>query len=250
MFQKKSQLSIFILIGIVLVIAVAFVLIYLAPASQDTGKVETNDDAHITGFVEGCIDQKSKQALFYLGFIGGGTKQDFFTHYYEYDDYYRIPYYYYDDKSAIDSIKIEKVLSNFMDDNLKYCIKSFRNFNDAEFEYSDPRTEVFIKENEVLFNVDFPVKIKKLNKEFSIGPVFTSKIPLRLKKIEEASRNIAKKAQQDPEIIDWNYLTELGEQNFNATAYTGYDSTIIYRITDNQNKIDNKEYVYQFCVKI
>ncbi len=249
----------FIIIGIILLACVSFVFFYLSlETDQDSSKEDTGKDQHIIGFIEGCVDQKSKQALFYLGFIGGDTwvestdgevTDPFRGLYYEYDEYYKIPYHFYNNIPIIESIKIEKILSTFMDDNLKYCIKSFQNFDDAEFEFGEAKTEIFLKDEEVVFNVDYPVTVKRFEYERTLGPVFTANIPLRLKKMDEISREIVNRAKGDKSLVHWNYLTDIGEQDFNITAYTGEDDTMIYRIIDQKYKIDNHEFVYQFCIK-
>tara|TARA_Y100000034_G_C6764913_1_gene340933 strand:+ start:65 stop:871 length:807 start_codon:yes stop_codon:yes gene_type:complete len=263
--QKRGQISIFIIIGLILIILVAFIFFYLSSIRTTSGK-ETSENQHIIGFIEGCIDQKAKQGLFYLGFVGGGntliqdpTNQDLYIdpfkgYYYSYDDYYKIPYHYYLDDNKeevlIEQGKVKQILEEFINDNLGSCINNFENFDEAEFVQGDIDTIVYLKDEAVVFNVDFPIIMKTKEEEKEINPLFTAHIPVRLKIIDEISLEIVEKAQQDPTIIDWEYLTELGEKGFNATAYTGFDTTIIYRIIDTKYKIDNQPYVYQFAVKI
>ena len=73
--RKKSQITIFIIIGILLLLSVFLMFYYLNYSIQEPIEPDTNtQNQHIIGFIEGCVDQKAKQSLFYLGFIGGDTK--------------------------------------------------------------------------------------------------------------------------------------------------------------------------------
>jgi len=235
---------------------------YLNYSIQEPIEPDTNtQNQHIIGFIEGCVDQKAKQSLFYLGFIGGDTKikklstneYEFpFKEYYEYDEYYKIPYHFHNNIPIIESVQIKQILEEFMNQNFKYCIKNFDNFQQqAVFDFeSEPETDVLIKDKEVIFNVNFPVKVEKTGQKEILGPVFTTKIPLRLKKIDEINRHIIDEAKKDSSIIHWPYLKQITEQDFNITAYPGKQNTILYRIIDEKYKIDNNEFVYQFAVKV
>ncbi len=250
---KKGQVSLFIIVGVILVLAILIPFIYLSYKQEVPIKTDAENE-HIEGFIEGCIDQKAKQSLFYLGFIGGATKvnsQEPFEFFYEYDEYYKIPYHFYDGENLIKDVKIEKILESFMDNNLEHCIKNFENYkNEADFEYKEPKTDVSIKDKEVIVNVDFPVIIKREGKQSKLATTFLSKVPVRLGTIHKIGKTIVEKSEKEPSLIDWEYISDKNKDGFNITAYAGEDYTIIYRIVDNKYKIDNNEFVYQFGVKI
>ncbi len=200
--EKKSQISLFIIAGIVIVIIVGFIFFYLSLRTTDVASEETTSkNQHIIGFIEGCVDQKAKQSLFFLGFIGGDTwvrsttgeySDPFRGLYYLYDDYYKIPYYYYEDIPIIESVKIKDILAEFINKNMRYCINNFENLNEGvDFVIpEDVETDVLIKDDVVIFNVEYPVIVKRGGQETELAPVFTANIPLRLKRMDEISREI------------------------------------------------------------
>src|SRR3989338_3288335 len=98
MLEKRGQLTIFFIFLFVLIIAVFFVVSLgkdEAKSTVGTGiKQELSiDDQNVRNFAENCLEKTGKEALFYLGFVGGNLKPDPFALYYSFDDEYKVPYF-------------------------------------------------------------------------------------------------------------------------------------------------------------
>ncbi len=124
MLKKRGQFTVF---AIMIVIIIASFLFYLSLGTQDDKseavpekkKVFLTDDDNIRNFAENCVEQTSKHALFYLGFVGGNIVPDSFDDYFSYDGSFKIPYFYVEGENEIpvpyDEEYWENLLQKYID---------------------------------------------------------------------------------------------------------------------------------------
>jgi len=165
--RKSAQATAFILIGALII---ASFLILTTAKKETAPKLETEmekvqiDDSNVRAFVQSCVDTTAKNAVFYLGFVGGNLKNDVFPQFFTHDSYYRIPYYYYEGNSFIlseDGFK-KLVLAAYMNENLRKCTNNFRAFENIRIVDSAPKTIVDMSDSEVIFSVTGDLKPKTL----------------------------------------------------------------------------------------
>ena len=86
---KKGQITFFIFLGILILFSLWIL------TSEKGGDYFGNDPIvqAVTAFTQGCHDQASREAVFYLGLVGGRPMQ--WPSYFVYDEFYKIPHYYY-----------------------------------------------------------------------------------------------------------------------------------------------------------
>jgi hypothetical protein len=263
MTMKKGQVSIYLLIGIVLLIVVG---LFVAISTIKQLPTETTSEEQIRrlgkfhnveSFVQNCVDNTAKYALFYLGFVGGDLDEspynEFDEPFYQVERYYSIPYFYYLGDRRIPRTKsyfTEKILEPYINQNLKSCTDSFKDFPNLEVKDEDVKTSITLTDNEVIFNVNYPV-YATLNRETAlVGPDYTSRVQVRLSEIISTTDTILNLLQIDDRYVHWDFFAEQIQNGFNITAYAQPRETVVYRIVDRKNEVLNEPYIFQFAAKI
>ncbi len=258
MLKKRGQLTIFFIFLFVIIIAVFFVVSLgkeEAKSSVGTGiKQELSvDDLNIRNFAESCAEKTGKEALFYLGFVGGNLKPDPFT-YYSFDDEYKVPYFYIEGKNSIPVPYDENYWANLLDryilNNFEACINDFESFEGANIEQGVVKSETEFTDSSVIFNVNFPATITRDFETVKLEPKYIKAVNARLRDILKTAAIIVEQEVKSDRYIHWDYLTEVSGKNYNITAFTEDNNTIIYRMIDLENKIDDEYYVFQWANKI
>jgi len=252
---KRGQITAYFIIA--LVVAATFLILGTAKKDNasklDVGMENVRvDDSNLRAFVESCVNTAAKNAVFYLGFVGGNLKDDIFKQYYPIGTIYKIPYYYYEGASLIlteDGFK-NLVLAKYMNDNLRKCTNNFKAFENARIVDSNVKTNVELSGNEAIFNVRYPVSINHGFSVKNLDPDYIAVVRVRLKDILQIAQNIVENEVKNGRHINWDYLTEVSKRNYNITAYTENDNTLVYRIIDLENEIDKEPYVFQWANKI
>jgi len=255
--QKRGQVTTFIVLGL-LVLLGAGLLFYLTGTRQArlaTTSLETQlsfEQLTPEAYVQFCVEQTASKALFYLGFIGGDIQPDPNPFYFRYDDHYMLPYWYYKGKSYLPTkTEAEKnYLSRYVDTKLKSCL-DWTNLPQYDITESNVKTTTTIGASDVTFLIDYPVTVSQEGRSRQLEPQYTTTIKLRLNEILTIAKIIIDKEVEDDLYIHWDYLTDVTKRNYNITAYTEADETIVYRILDLQNSLyENKPYIFQWANKI
>lgn len=232
MTHKKSQISLFILFGAVILVAAGF-LFY---TEQKTGETKTENIDEISlelgpieTFVETCIQDTAKKSMFLIGKQGGyfELKKPYLK-----DDNFNLPYYFYEDLDFVPSAKdIEKETSKYINNNLPACINNFEEFKKLgfEIEYKEISTNVLIEQDSVSFSVNFPLIIKKEGSIHKIENFIATIYNMPLRKINNVSKEIINLQLQDKDSICLSCLYDLGEKNDLFIDITEYlNNTLIF----------------------
>lgn len=256
--SRSAQVTIFLAIGLIILIS----LIILSTAKKESvskldvgiSTVETGqvDDTNIRSFVQFCVDIVAKNAVFYLGFLGGKLQKDAFPQFYVIDAHYKIPYYYYEGGSNMPNQEGFKnlILAKYMNENLRKCTNNFEAFGSTRIVDANSKTSVQLTDNEAIFNVTYPVSINRGFHIKNLDSRYSTEVKVRLKDIIKIAQDIISFAILNDRYIHWDYLTDVSNKNYNITAYTQEDNTILYRIIDLENEIDKEPYIFQFANKI
>jgi hypothetical protein len=154
--MKKGQVSIFLLLGLILVLFVSFFVFY-SQLGQEEILVEEVAVSPIQLYVEGCLEAVGDEGIEFVALQGG--------YYTTLEPYYElgafdVTYYSYNNEDTIVSFEtIEKEIGMFVDDIINYCLDDFSSFVDQgyEFEQSSPSTAVVIGEKSVSFDLSYPI---------------------------------------------------------------------------------------------
>ena len=152
--MKKGQVSIFVIVAAIVIIIVIF--FFLRGNLGDIGDTKLRP---VESMILDCADDVTQDSLRVIGIQGGFYNEP--PYQYVDTEWAYIPYYYYEGELLMPANSvIEEELADFVNDYLGLCIDDLE-IKDHEITYSKPSTTVLIKEEEVNFNIDMIVDIKK-----------------------------------------------------------------------------------------
>ena len=137
--RKKGQITIFLIIGIIILISSVFFFILkkeivLAPLeNEEINQIPFTKDA-FNEYIESCIGEKAYPAIKLMSEFGGTLNLDYYKQYQ--GQYYR----YFLDYGSCDTNRISKAnmqseLNNYIKSNLIKCI-DFSNFKKQKYKIS------------------------------------------------------------------------------------------------------------------
>jgi len=237
---KRGQVSIFILISLVILIAYFFIL----NLNSQNYKIESFEDVDIQpikNFLDNCVKLTSEDAVSTLGWQGGRIVYDpnkmMLTH------FGAITYSYDEGENTLPSIqKMEKELEIYVDSLLDICIENTTVYQRWQIEKGKLNTLATITGNSVLFEVDYPMEFRKGKVTRKISK-FRTTIPVRLGHIRSVVENIIEVQVRKPGWLPYSYLNE---SDLDAAIYLHRENKFIYEFIDNESVIRNRP--YQFIV--
>jgi hypothetical protein len=240
--MKKSQVTVFIIIGIIIIVVIALFLIFRARTGPGPDGGISPVIKPIYGFVEECIKETGEDAVEIISLTGG----------------YFIPLEPYVDGTSIYFNKgsrrvptketLEQEISEFVSEMLIFCTRNFENFPDFSIEDKEITVNSDIESGKVIFNVRYLLSVSKDNKTFQIED-FETEVAARLNTIHNTASEIANNHVNENSICI-NCIYDLTQENDLYIEMNDYDNeTIIFTIIDKNIKINNKDAVYKFAVR-
>ncbi|MEM2121881.1 MAG: hypothetical protein QXU20_04460, partial [Candidatus Woesearchaeota archaeon] len=198
--SKRAQLSIFVILGLVIIIVVLF-LWYLNSIKPEQISFEKISENPVRTYVESCLDVTTRRALTNLGLRGGyiylpqgiiefeGLKPIVYLYYYG-----QYPAYISPTESGFYRLASlsswERDIERYLSEEFPKCINAFEPLKEMGYyiDFKTPKPQVFIRETDVLVKLYYPLKIEKDEKIVNLEE-FQITIPLNLKDVhDEAER--------------------------------------------------------------
>ncbi len=249
--KKRGQLTLFLVLGIILVILV-FVMVYYRAAITDTVSKKVLNKAvvlpsnvkNVQSYVQSCVEDNSLSSLYYLGGQGGlssPTPNNAFV-----SDDFHAAYGYYNGKNTLPSLAdFERDFSASMNSFLPTCLAS-ADFNKLKISPSKPSTNLEFFDDKVKVSVDYPLAVSEGESVYNLNDPYEVEYPLRVKLLHDIGGSIVKKSASDPTNIDVSYLLDLGVR---VDVYPYDEKTVIYALSDIKSVINNASYYYVFAVR-
>lgn len=249
--MKKAQATIFIILGIVLVIAVFIVyqardLIFIAQwrleKQRDVAvQLEVKD---IETYVDSCVEEVTEGGIRLIGLQGGYTVTP--SNALE-TDFSIISFGYYNGKKSLPSIEqIQEELNLYIKLSLPLCFDE-NEFPDFDIATSNINARSRIKQNSVSVTVDYPISVSKDSANYRIQSKYSKEISVRLGEIHNAVSEIIDNEVSNPGAIDLTYLTDL---DYDIAILPYSDDTFVYSITDSNSKINDIPYTFMFTIRL
>ena len=191
--MKKAQVTIFILIGLMIIISLGFYIFYTR-LERVTQSVELDSYTFIEEYVNSCIRNGLEEGLVALGLGGGYSGTDFDTVRYKTFGENKVAYYYIDGTLFVPELDdIRKKLDSMILSELRDCLQE-NVFSDYGIEIEYPNLEEDNVLVESSFNEDstsveviLPIEIRK-GKSVSQIQSFFAETGIRFKKAYEIGR--------------------------------------------------------------
>jgi len=252
---KRGQLSIFILFGLVILIAYGFIFylnnriaeiekeVELQIASLDLSTLIKNN-------VDACLITTGEDALKFVGLQGGYYDKPKYS--VDYKGLFYTPFhtmYANNIQNVIPSLQtIENEISKYVDNNLQNCIKDFEDIKDLGYKIESGKfsTTTSVAKDNAVFILNFPITISLNTKSEKIEN-FLVKIPSRLNLIYNLADEITEEQLKHIGQICLSCLIDLGDENnlYFEIVPRKKDINLIV-VEDSQILIDNEPYLFIF----
>ena len=240
--MKQAQISVFIILGAFLIILVLMLVVFSSnvPSEESPAVTSGLDVDPVKRYVESCLADIGPFGLYAIGVQGGYIDPLPIAVDTAYSD---IGVAYQSGVGLLISIDLmEQQFSHYIEQELIDCVR-FDNFPGLSVTAGTPRASTTIMEDAVFLEVDYPITIRKGERDVTIDS-FTERYDVRLGKIYEVVSHIVEDAEQDPKYIDLTYIKESG---FDFSIIPAEGNTLIYIIVDSESVIKSAPYVFIFA---
>lgn len=250
--KKRGQVTIFIIIGILIVAGVVLFFILKEDSSEgEIEPIEVNPEIEpVYSYVDSCLDSSSKEVVYAVG-TGGG--------YYDIEEEKStedlgVTYHLIDSRNIMLSEKeIEKEISENIEIKTENCSSDLDSkFSDYQVRQKNMSVETTIKQEEILIEADYPLLIKKGESVYEVRK-FRKKIPVRLGEIHEAvDEFIEEEVDSSEEGICVSCMSEIASDyslDFNLIQIDEEGKEYLFMVTEAQEEINNETFMYSFANK-
>lgn len=226
--NKRGQVTIFIIIAIILVAAVGLYFVFRDTLGQGVYSPEVEG---IKLFVEECVKDTGEDAIYTIGQNGG-----YFSAI-ELSTSDGIPYYYHNGKEYMPSKeRIEQELAFYLENSLQFCTNDFVDFSDLSIEEGEVSATAVAQDEEVIFNVEYPLSISKENATSILRDFESIKVPIRLGIIYNSIEEMIQE-QLTREDICLSCLAKIGTRNDLTINMVNTEEAIIFVVRDENYDI-------------
>ncbi|MBI2101706.1 hypothetical protein HYT53_03760 [Candidatus Woesearchaeota archaeon] len=255
MASKKTQVALFLIFGLVLVIAASFIS-YVAinktrAEAEAASEIVNVADAPSSLLpaklnIDFCVSETAKDSVVYTGLYGGYYKvpEPKLTYFYD-----EVPYYAYQSRNTMPSrSSVEMQISGYVAEQLPQCIEGLQDFQGARIEGGAISVKSTIGTESVLVDINYPITISKEGAETQI-PYFRAEVPVRLNTIYILASNITEGKIRDNGALCIDCLIDLASENNVFIDVVSEKDSMIFTIFDNATKVDGDDYIFSFAME-
>ncbi len=238
--SKRGQVTIFIIIAILVIGAVALFFI----VKEGLGKeAYSSEIAPVANFVEECLEDSLVDVVYRIG-EGGG-------YYYPGSvlstELLEVPYYIKEGESYMPSKeKIELEISKYVHRELVLCLGDFALFPEYEITKGKITPEAKIDADKVSVKMNYPLTIKKGETSQRIKD-FETEIPVRLGIVYDSISDFIEREQEDEGFCVSCFLEIAVENDLYANVFDYDNETTIFIVRDFNSVVNDKEFVFNFA---
>ena len=237
--MKKGQVSIFVIVAAIVIVIVIFFFL-----RGDLGDMRDTKLRPVESMILDCADDVTQDSLNIIGIQGGFYNEP--PRNLDIEGVY-IPYYYYEGEFLMpENSFIEGELADLVNDYLGFCIDNLE-IKDHEITYSKPSTTVLIKEEEVSFNIDMMVDIKKgeMTSQLNLAEYPANK-PSALGKILDVAAYLTDSHLEETICLTCLYdMLDERELFLDFTDFGNSSTLVVF----SENKTSEDLYVFEFLNK-
>ena len=250
---KKSQLSLFLVFGIVMLIAAGFIA-YLSSA-QPKAEAYRENEIISTGNIPSaiypvklnidiCMQNAVEEAILYTGLSGGYYKVPEPKISYFWDE---LPLYVINSQNKMPSKEtIENEISQYIIGKLPQCIGELK-FDDLKIEAGAISANTVIGKEKVIANAHYPLTILRYGSETKLTD-FRTEVPVRLDAIYNMAENITNEQIANNGALCADCLIDMANENEVKIDVSIHEGSLIFTIFDNNSIIGSSEFIYGFAV--
>jgi hypothetical protein len=230
--SKKSQITAFILIGIVVLAIVGAVAYFTSYKYKKVEQVPPSMQA-IKAFTDECLQETAESAILLAGVQGGVIYfSDVLPNtptFYSYSTYW----YEAGRDTSISKEFIENEINTYIEQEIEErCLKGYESFHE-NLQTGELSADTQIKENSVELYMNYPVTLTQGDTTTMISR-FAAVVPVKFGKAIDIANSIVDLEIQDPDYIR---LSELGDMDMMVVPYIYSDDIMLYSVVDEENEV-------------
>lgn len=260
MIMKKAQITIFVIIGLILVALISLSLVFKESILEQAGKFEitkglamSTEARKVQSETQQCVSQLAELGLIVLGLQGGYFIIDERVQHtetqtvYEQIPYTGTAYVYFKGQNLVPTKELMgKQLAYFITGAMPVCHNTY---DGLEVTYGNPITTADISDNEVKLNVNMDVKVKKGEAESGFKTV-TVNLPVRLGKIQEVSQEIVKnQITVSKDEVCVSCVARIAAENDMEVGISKIGDDVFYSLVDKKSNVIGYDYNFMLANK-
>lgn len=239
--MKQGQVSIFILIGLLIVLFVGFFGLYTELPSSLQADTQVSS---LQLYIQTCVEDISTRGVVFVSLQGG---------YYQPANFsfslglYDTPYYYSENEKNIPPLEtIESEIANYIQDALPLCISNFTPFLEQGYTILEGTISSFVmlQENTASITVEYPITATYGNTMISLN-TFSTEVTTFLYSAHSIAERILE-AHEDATYIPLSIMQGIAEQEQYNIDMGHFNGTVVYSI--NKQDSSGELFVYNFAV--
>ncbi|MEW6063171.1 MAG: hypothetical protein AB1571_02260 [Nanoarchaeota archaeon] len=248
--MKKGQVTLFIILGIIIITLIAF-LLFIRSESLSSFLKSISERARVVPpefkpqaeLIRSCLNGLGKDGLNLLGMQGGYIKVsgDPAVNYIGLN----VAYLNYNSKNMVPSLRfMESELENYIAQNAKDCLI---NMSDVKIiRAGDIDANVDILNDKVSFNINWDIDIEKDDLKFQLSN-FKYDVPVRLGELRDIINVMVDRQISDRDTLCLSCIVDDGiKNNLYIQMYT-YNEDLIFVINDPKSVFDDRQYKFIFA---
>lgn len=244
--MRKSQVTLFIIIGILILISGAFVIYLYA---MDSDEAEHHEDAPdwatpVKSYYDSCVDNVVVDGINALSMRAGYFDIPLLVFNSELGE---IPYYFYMGESLFPGVEtFEREMEKFINRNLDVCLRDFEAMEDFNVTMGQIDSDVEVGSDSIFVN--FEQEANVVREDIAHTVRFSEySYEARIKDMYEISEKIVEKKLRAPKAINLTLIHDLMEEyEIQIDTLTSGEDRVIYVLQDEDNEIDGLPHTFLF----
>ena len=241
--QKKAQITIFMIMGILLLVGAIF--FFIAQGKLFSINVPNSQELSVElrpvfEFETECVKIIGEQALAQLGLHNGIEERTSFAR-----SYGNINYAYLNEDLALDTRAMKQEIANYMEQNMDRCLKNYESFPDKEVKTSPLKANVEFTKKETIITVDHALTVSEPGFSGNLR-YFRSSFGIRIGTLQSIVKDIAENYGLQRNTVE--LMQYLGNLDVNSYVLP-YEDDFVFVLEDVQSTLYRKPYVYLFAIR-
>ncbi len=244
--EKKSQITIFIIVGLLILVIIGFITILWQPFSVLSPEKEEEYASPLQAFIQECFEETTKSAIEDVSLQGG--------YFYTPDpalDVQLLVIPYYLDKGKITYPTKQEIAENmalYIETMLRFCTGSFQDIEETTGTITAGEISVTMMLDETIQGtLEYPVTITKEAVTKTLDTPYIIQFTINFNEIYETVEKIMDEQEKTPNALPVGFLTaHASDNNYTFTLSYVDDETVTTTLTFPQYEINQNAYQFVF----
>lgn len=244
--KKRGQFTLFVVLGIVVVLLAALFFVFKDDIFSFTGISSElsypSEIQEVVDHVQECVDASSYEAVINIGYTGGYyslPEQSYVA------DSYAVPYYLYDGEDlTLDSEGLHSELNNYIDALVDSCV-NVEQFSKFSISKGEITVDSMIAENLVSVTIEYPMTVSVDDGSYSLTDSYETEIEANLGWVYGVATQIVAADLENPDEINYETLLSYGLSSIIVAPVN--NETYVYVLQDTTSFNSEQNFTFLFA---